>query len=702
MIRLQRQGAHWLPAGHIVACLLLAALLVLPGCGLRFPFTSEHPTRMTTAINQTPLIPRELLFGNPDRAAVRLSPDGRHLTFLAPLEDVLNIWIAPVDDPSAAEPITFDKQRGIRTYFWAFNNTHVVYTQDSDGDENWRIHAVDINTRESADLTPLEDVRAQIEAVSPHFPDEILIGLNDRNPSFHDVYRLNLLTGERDLLLQNDEFSGFVIDDQFEIRFAHRYNPDGSYLYQRHLSGGSWEDFLTVPNEDTFNTYIAGFNKERTAIFLAESRGRNTSALTVVDLENGGQTLLAEDPRADLAGIIRHPTERHVQAAAFNHLKREWTILDEDLRGDLEALAGVMEGEIELVSRTHADDLWVVAFTGDSVPLSYYLWDRGSREARFLFTNRTDLDGLPLVPMKPVVIPTRDGLEMVSYLTLPGHAAGQSREPLPMVLLVHGGPWSRDSWGYNPLHQFLANRGYAVLSVNFRGSTGFGKDFLNAGNREWGARMHDDLLDGVDWAVDQGYADPGRVAIMGGSYGGYATLVGLTFTPEVFACGVSTVGPSSLITLLESIPPYWEPARVMFRERVGDHTTEEGRTFLLERSPLTRVDEIRRPLLIGQGANDPRVKQAESDQIVEAMLERSIPVTYALYPDEGHGFARPENRLSFYAATEAFLARHLGGRYEAVGRALQGSSLQVPTGAGDVPWLTEALEAAQRGIQVEE
>jgi dipeptidyl aminopeptidase/acylaminoacyl peptidase len=294
--------------------------------------------------------------------------------------------------------------------------------------------------------------------------------------------------------------------------------------------------------------------------------------------------------------------------------------------------------------------------------------------------------------MRPVVIPARDGLKLVSYLTLPPEVdEDRPPRPLPMVLDVHGGPWARDEWGFNAVHQWLANRGYAVLSVNFRGSTGFGKEFTNAGNREWAGKMHDDLLDAVDWAVEQKIADRGRVAILGGSYGGYATLVGLTFSPDVFACGVDIVGPSNILTLLSTIPPYWQPMVQMFKDRVGDFTTHEGKTFLEERSPLSRVDRIARPLLIGQGANDPRVKQAESDQIVRLMRQKEIPVTYVLYPDEGHGFARPENRLSFNAVVEAFLAQHLGGRYEPVGDDFAGSSISVPTGADGVPGLSEAL-----------
>jgi dipeptidyl aminopeptidase/acylaminoacyl peptidase len=336
-----------------------------------------------------------------------------------------------------------------------------------------------------------------------------------------------------------------------------------------------------------------------------------------------------------------------------------------------------------------------VAFLTDDGPVRYYRYDRDANHAEYLFANRSDLDGLPLAPMHPVEITSRDGLTLVSYLTLPPGSDpdgdGRPTEAVPMVLNVHGGPWGRDDWGYDSIHQWLANRGYAVLSVNFRGSTGFGKEFVNAGNRQWGAAMHDDLIDAVNWAVAEKITESDRVGILGGSYGGYATLVGLTMTPEVFACGVDIVGPSNIITLLSTIPPYWAPAMQMFRDRVGDPATEEGRKLLTERSPLTHVAAIRRPLLIGQGANDPRVKQAESDQIVQAMQEKGIPVTYVLFADEGHGFARPENSLAFFAVADLFLAEHLGGRSEPIGGDFQGSSVTVPHGAESVPGLAAAL-----------
>lgn len=447
--------------------------------------------------------------------------------------------------------------------------------------------------------------------------------------------------------------------------------------------------------EDVLTTSPGGFDKTGRILYMLDSRGRNTAALVTLDLDTREETIVAEDPRADLSRLLMHHTEKTVQAMGFTYERTQWKVLDPAVARDLEYLRAVTDGDIEVVSRTLDDNHWIVAYLPDDGPVRYYRYDREENEAEFLFTNRKALEGLPLVKMRPVVIKSRDGLNLVSYLSLPADTDrdGDVRpdKPVPMVLMVDGGPWRRDTWGYNSEHQMLANRGYAVLSVNFRGSTGFGKEFINASNLEWGGKMHDDLIDAVQWAVDEGIADPERVAIMGSSYGGYSTLVGLTFTLETFACEVDIVGPSNLVTLLKSFPPYCQPEIELWTTRMGDHRTEEGRAFLTERSPLTHVDRIERPLLIGQGANDPRVKQAESDQIVAAMKEKNIPVTYVLYPDEGHGFARPENRLSFFAVSDGFLAQCLGGRYELVGDDFAGSSITVPVGHEHIPGLEEAL-----------
>jgi dipeptidyl aminopeptidase/acylaminoacyl peptidase len=668
------------------------------------------------------LIPRQVLFGNPDKTSLRVSPDGKHVAYLAPLKGVLNVWVAPTGDLKAARAITADTNRGIRQFFWAYNNEQIVYLQDKGGDENWKVYAADIAGGSARDLTPFEEIivdgkaveqggkklrpAARIEGVSERFPDEIVIGLNNRSPMLHDLHRVNLRTGAMTLLYRNDRYVNLDVDDAFRLRLAVQMLPDGSQRIEQNTAWKSpgtepkFEAWQTIGQEDALTSSPSGFDKTGEKVYMMDSRGRDTGAMFAIDLGSGEKRLLAESPLADAGGVIVHPTEKTVQAVAFNHLRTEWTVLDPSLRKDLDYLKTVNDGEIAIASRSLDDAVWSVTFADDNGPAKSYVYDRRAGKATFAFTNYSALEGVSLAPMHPVVIKSRDGLDLVSYLTLPvgsfkDPATGGTPRPgapLPMVLFVHGGPWARDNWGFNPVHQWLANRGYAVLSVNFRGSTGFGKAFVNAGNREWAGKMHDDLIDAVNWAVREKIADEKKVAIMGGSYGGYSTLVGLTFTPDVFACGVDIVGPSNIVTLLNSIPPYWAPMISMFTTRVGDHRTEEGRKFLESRSPLTFVDRIKRPLLIGQGANDPRVKQAEADQIVSAMQSRKIPVTYVLYPDEGHGFARPENRLSFYAVTEAFLSEHLGGRVEPIGDDFKNSSIQIPQGGELIKGLAPAVK----------
>ena len=625
----------------------------------------------------------------------RVSPDGTRISYLAPVKGVLNVWVGPIDDPEAAQPVTHDTKRGIRNYGWAHTNEHIAYAQDKEGDENWHIHSVVLATGEIKDLTPEDGVQARVQEVSHKFADEIILALNDRDPELHDLYRVNLDSGERTLIQHNEGFAGFVTDDDFRVRFAERFEPDGGVQCFRPDGDGAWDAFLKVEAEDVLTTSHVGFDKAGQVRYLLDSRGRNTSALISLNLETGEEAILAEDERANAVEVMIHPTEKTIQAVAFNYDRKKWKVLDDAVSEDLTHLGSVAEGDIEVVSRTLDDQRWIVAFLRDDGPTHYYLYDRDDKKTRFLFTDRKELEGAPLAKMHPAVIESRDGLKLLSYCTLPARSTGSGNSrpdhPLPMILLVHGGPWERDRWGYNPLHQLFANRGYAVLSVNYRGSIGFGKNFINAGDKEWGGKMHTDLIDAVQWAIDEGIADPERVAIMGGSYGGYATLVGLTFTPETFACGVDIVGPSNLVTLIDSIPPYWKPLVELWATRVGDQRTEEGKAFLMERSPVSHVDRITKPLLIVHGVNDPRVKQSESDQIVGAMQEKNIPVTYVLYPDEGHGFARPENWLSFVAVAEAFLARHLGGRSQAIGEDFKGSSITVSSGDDQLPGLAKAL-----------
>jgi dipeptidyl aminopeptidase/acylaminoacyl peptidase len=668
------------------------------------PAVTETKTAATQPAGETKmdakLIPRDVLFGNPERAMARLSPDGKYLSFMAPVDGVLNVWVGPADDMKQAKPVTKEKVRPVPGYSWAYDSKHILYSQDTNGNENFHLFATNVDTAETKDLTPIDGVRAELQEVSQKFPNEILVGLNDRNKELHDIWRVNIDTGEKKLVEQNPGVAGYVTDDGFNVRIAQNYTPTGGQVWLLPEGEGDakkWKEFQEFGPEDSMTSGPAGFDKTGRKLYFQDSRERNTAGLFEMNLDDGKVTLVADDPRADAGGVMAHPTEKTIEAVSFEYSKNEWKFFDDAIKADFDFLKTVQDGEIIVADRTLDDKRWIVAFLQDDGPVKTYLYEREpEKKATFLFQNRDDLDDYPLVKMHTPVIKSRDGLDLVSYLTLPPGSDpdgdGVPNKPLPMVLYVHGGPWARDSWGLNPIHQWLANRGYAVLSVNYRGSTGFGKEFINAANGEWSGKMHDDLLDAVNWAVENKIADKDKVAIGGGSYGGYATLVGMTYTPDVFAAGVDIVGPSSLVTLLENVPPYWMPFMPVMKVRVGDVSTEEGKAELLKRSPLTLVDKIKKPLLIGQGANDPRVTQLEADQIVKAMQEHKIPVTYVLYPDEGHGFRRPENRNSFNAVTEAFLAEQLGGRFEPVGDDFKGATIEVPAGADDVPGLSEALE----------
>jgi dipeptidyl aminopeptidase/acylaminoacyl peptidase len=609
-----------------------------------------------------PLIPRDVLFGNPERSRPQLSPDGQHLAYIAPDEkNVLQVWLKPIGEESARQ-ITNDQKRGIRIYFWTYDGSHLIYMQDADGDENFHCYSVDIHTNVVRDLTPFQGVKAEPIELDPTFPDELLVGMNVNNPQIFDVYRINLKNGAIEFDTQNPgNIIAWLADPQFKIRAAIASTSDGgSDLLYHETPEQDWEVLRHWGPDD--EGAPVSFSEDGKTLYIIGSHDANTQRLIALDLTTRQETVIAADDQYDVSGVMAHPTNHTLQAVSFYKDKQEWQLLDQSIAPDFEAIAQIHPGEFNIGTRTLADDRWLVSYVTDDGPVYYYAYDRGSKTATFLFSNQPILENLALASMQPVSYQARDGLTIHSYLTTP---VGIPPEKLPTVLLVHGGPWARDFWGYDPEAQWLANRGYAVLQVNFRGSTGYGKAFVNAGNREWAAKMHDDLLDAVNWLVQQGISAPDRVGIMGGSYGGYATLVGLTFTPEVFAAGVDIVGPSNLITLLQSIPPYWEPIKAQMYHRIGNLDTEAD--FLKSRSPLFFCDRIQRPLLIGQGANDPRVKQAESDQIVDAMQTAGKPVEYVLYTDEGHGFARPENRLHFYAVAETFLAKYLGGRCEPVG-----------------------------------
>jgi len=625
------------------------------------------------------LIPRRVLFGNPERVSPHISPDGTRLAWIAPHEGVLNVWVAPMGgdgvDWPGAQVVTDDTDRGIRMFAWAHDGRHLLYLQDTGGDENWRLHDVDLATMQRRDLTPFGNVRTELIAAEKKFPTEILIGLNKDNPQLHDVYRLNLTTGGLVKEVDNPGFIGWIADAQLVVRAGIAPQPDGGMvLMVRGDAAEDWRPVLTVSAEDALTSQPLAFSEDGRSLLALSSVGADTGRLVRLDLATGGQQVLAEDPDADVAGLRIDPDTREPQIVSFLKDRMEYRVLDEAVAPDLAAIRALNPGDPSFDDADDADDTWLIAFNNDTTAVSYYSYDRRAREGRFLFEARPELSRYQLAPMEPFTFTSRDGLTIHGYATFPPDAP---RTGLPTVLNVHGGPWARDAWGYDPEAQWLANRGYLCVQVNFRGSTGYGKAFVNAGDREWGGRMHDDLVDAVAYITGQGpssqhsvsqhsvsqhWADPARVAIYGGSYGGYAALVGAAFTPELFRCAVDIVGPSNLKTLIETIPPYWAPMIAQFHNRVGDPAKDTD--FLWSRSPLSRVRDIQIPLLIAQGANDPRVKQTESEQIVAALTDAGIDHEYLLFPDEGHGFAKPENRFRFYAAAERFLARYLGGRAE--------------------------------------
>ncbi len=605
------------------------------------------------------LVPREVLFGNPTRLAPRLSPDGKNLAYLAPDEGVMNVWVKTMgaeDD----RVVTSDRGRGIQEYFWAQDGRHLVYVQDRDGDENWHLWSASLDRPgQYRDLTPYPGVQAAALEVHPDHPHQFLAVMNLRDRRLRDVYRIDVQTGAVEPDTENPGATiGWYADPEFRIRGRLDTTPDGgTALYLRDDAESPWREAARWPLEEIGSGI--GFTPDGRGFYLIDSRGRDTSALLRLDVSSGRTELVAHDETHDLTGAVVHPRTHEVQVVTWDKDRRHHRPIDPGIDRAWRAAEGLDDGDMQLASRDLDDRTWIVAFVQDDGPVRYHAFDVRERKGRFLFAHRDDLDRWSLSKMEPIRFESGDGLALHGYLTLP---EGLEPASLPLVVHPHGGPWVRDTWGFDPTVQWLANRGYAVLQVNFRGSTGYGKTFLHAGDKEWGRKMQSDLSDGVSWAVEKGIADPGRVAIMGGSYGGYAALAGIAFTPDLYAAAVDIVGPSSLFTLIASIPPYWEPLRRQMHMQVGDPETEAD--LLRERSPLFHVDAIKTPLLIGQGANDPRVKQQESEQIVSAMRSRGKEVRYVLFPDEGHGFARPENRLQFYGIAEEFLARHLGGRNE--------------------------------------
>jgi dipeptidyl aminopeptidase/acylaminoacyl peptidase len=644
----------------IIGLLTLSTLLLI---ALAAPVWAQSP----------PLIDRELLFGDPEIAGAQISPDGAFIAFIKPFKGTRNIWVKKTAESfDKAKPITADTKRPIPGYFWSQDGKFILFVQDKAGDENYNVYAVNPSEAPASgqdvpaarNLTDVKGIRAIIYSVPRSEPDAIYVGMNDRDAAWHDLYKVKISTGERTLVRKNTErITAYVFDLKGQLRLASRSAENGDTEVLRVDA----DKFTKVYSCTVFETCgPIRYHKDGQRVYFQTNKG---SGVDLVSLELFNPTTGKEEPvetdplkRVDFGNAMFSEVSDDLIATTYDDERERIYWKDKAFEADYKNLQKQLPGkEIAFFSSTKDEKLWIIGANADTDPGSTYLYDRASKKLTLQYQIREKLNRAYLAPMKPVTYPSSDGLEVPAYLTLP---KGVEAKNLPAVIFPHGGPWYRDSWGYSAFAQFLANRGYAVLQPNFRGSTGYGKKFIDAGNKQWGDKMQDDLTWGAKYLVSQGIADPKKIGIMGGSYGGYATLAGVAFTPDVYAVGVSIVGPSNLITLLESIPPYWEQIRKLFYERMGDPNTAEGKAQLLRQSPLTAAGKIKTPLLVIQGANDPRVNKRESDQIVIALRDRGFPVEYMVAPDEGHGFARPVNNMAMFASAEKFLAKYLGGRYQ--------------------------------------
>ncbi len=644
---------------------------------------SEVLEKTATSQQTDSIIPRDVLFGNPDHRVVRLSPDGQYISYVAPHKGVLNIWIAPRSNLSKARVITDDKSRGIRRYFWSYDNQHILYMQDKKGDENWQIYSVDINNLTVKNFTSKDKVQSRVLKTTARHPHELLIVMNARVPEYFDIYHVNLSNNKIKLVYKNiAQYSDFLADDDFNIRIGYKMNKAGEGLIYRFKNSDINKPILykTIPYDDMRTTYLSHLTADGKYLYMANSVDRDTSALIKINLETEETELIYENDKADISDFLYDPQTKIVEAVASSYLRKEWQAINTELKVDFDFLTKQEDGDVEVLTRTYDDRFWVVTYSKDNSPDKYYIYDRVNNKIEFLFTSNSKQENQPFTKMYPIIIKARDGLEMVSYLSIPrwlDDGKGSSTKPVPLIIWVHGGPNMRDVFGFDSIHQWLTNRGYAVLSVNYRGSSGFGKEFLNKGNGQWYGKMQEDLEDAANWAIKAGITEKDKVVIGGGSYGGYAALASLTKTPDFYAAGISIVGIANFNTYIETIPPYWKPWMAdLIRMIGGDPDTEEGRKFLHQISPLTHADKIKKPLLIVHGANDPRIHERESDQIVAKVKENNVPVLYLLYSDEGHGLARPENRLSFFANAEEFLAKLLKGRLQPNDGNYEGSTIE--------------------------
>jgi len=685
---------------------LLKSILCLTLLGATV-VAQDKDKKASPATGLPPIIDRELIFGNPEIAGPQLSPDGKYLAFLKPWKDTRNVYVKGVDEPfSAARLLTTESKRPIAGFFWTRDSKYILFVKDNDGDENYNVYAVDPAAKPAAgadapasrDMTGLKGVRVQLVEVPKNDQDTIYIGLNDRDKAWHDLYKLKISTGEKTLMRKNTErISGWTFDLQGNLRLAERSAENGDTEILRVDA----DKFTKIYSCNVFEQCnVVRFQKDGKRAYMATNKGpdMDLAALELMDPGTGKTELVESDPlkRVDFTGAIFSEVTDELALTQYqdDHLRRYFK--DKDIEAGFQWLRAKFPGkDVGRASWTKDEQLWVVSVRSDTEPGEIYLFDRKTKKLALQFRLWEKLPRQALAEMKTVQYKSSDGLEIPAYLTLPKGVPGKN---LPTIIFPHGGPWGRDVWGYNPYAQFFANRGYAVLSMNFRGSAGYGKKFIDAGNKEWGKKMQDDVTWGAKYLVDQGISDPKRIGIFGGSYGGYATLAGVAFTPDLYAAAVDLFGPANLITLLDSIPPYWEAGRQMFYQRMGNPTTPEGKALLVERSPLTSAGKIKTPLMIAQGANDPRVNHAESEQIVIALRDRGFPVEYLLIPDEGHGFARPVNNMASIMATEKFFAKYLGGRAQESGTPAVTARLKEITVDPKTVVLAKKLDAGAVGL----
>jgi dipeptidyl aminopeptidase/acylaminoacyl peptidase len=621
---------------------------------------------------QPPIIDRNLFFGEISIAAAQISPDGRYISFLKPYRGTRNLWVKKADEPfSAARAVSAESSRPVRLYLWSRDSKYLLYAQDAGGDENFNVYAIDptlpadpkTGVPPARALTSLKGVRTELYAAPKPKPDILYIGLNDRDPRWHDLYELHISTGEKRLLRKNTEqIAGWVFDNAGNLRLAERTNEVGDTEFLRVDPDGFKRIYSCSVLE---SCGVSGFDAANRSAWMMTNKGDlDLAELDRLDPSSGATSRVESDPenRVDLSGIALSEVDYRILFTTYEDRTPRRYFKDRAFEQEYRWLSAQLPGkQVSLESHSGDESLWIVTAYSDADPGSTYLWNRAKKSLTLQYLLREELPREALSERKPYEFRSSDGLLISGYLTIP---KGLPAKSLPLVVWPHGGPWARDAYGYHAFAQFLANRGYAVLQPNFRGSTGYGKKFLNAGNGEWGRKMQDDLTWGVKTLVSDGTADPKRIGIGGGSYGGYATLAGVAFTPTIYAAAVAIVAPSNLITLLDAIPPYWEAGRRQMYTRMADPTTPEGKALLVAESPLTRAQAIVTPLLVVQGKNDPRVNIRESDQIVAAVRDNGRPVQYLVAPDEGHGFARPINNLAMVTEMEEFYARYLGGRHQ--------------------------------------